>query len=178
MVSFFRRKPSDAAVREGLSQVFPRVWRYALSLTGSRPEADDLAQAACLRAMERADQFQPDSHLDRWVFRIAHNLWVTEVRHRQVRGGNGLVGIETAEIVDPTQDSDVRQERRELLQAVLHLPEVQRQAVVLVYVEGYSYRDAAMILDVPVGTLMSRLAAARAVLAQKFRTEKGGRNVR
>jgi RNA polymerase sigma-70 factor (ECF subfamily) len=128
--------------------------------------------------MERADQFQPDTHLDRWVFRIAHNLWVTEVRHRQVRSGNGLVGIETAEIVDPTQDSDVRQERRELLQAVLHLPEVQRQAVVLVYVEGYSYRDAAMILDVPVGTLMSRLAAARAVLAQKFRTEKGGRNAR
>ncbi|WP_293572780.1 RNA polymerase sigma factor [Phaeobacter sp.] len=165
-------------MREGLAQVFPRVWRYALSLTGARAEADDLAQAACLRAMERADQFSADGHLDRWVFRIAHNLWVSEIRKQKVRRGNGLIGIEVADIVDPTQNAEMQQQRRELLQSVLHLPEAQRHTVILVYVEGYSYRDAAMILDVPIGTVMSRLAAARATLSNKFRAEEKERDAR
>jgi len=173
------RKSPDAAhaeIREGLAKVLPSVWRYALSLTGSRSEADDLAQSACLRAMERGNQYDPGTHLDRWVFRIAHNLWISELRQKKVRKGNGLIGIDVANISDPAQDADRKTERRELMQAVLHLPEAQRQAVVLVYVEGYSYRDASMILDVPVGTVMSRLAAARTTLAQKFRDQKGGRH--
>ena len=165
-----------AAVHEGLAQVFPRIWRYALTLTGSRSDADDLAQAACMRAMERAAQFNPDSHLDRWLFRITHSLWISDRRKYKVRRGNGLVGIDAVDIVDPKQDAEQIAERRELLQSVLHLPEAQRQAVVLVYVEGYSYADAATVLDVPVGTVMSRLAAARATLAQKFRDRTGGRH--
>jgi len=170
------RGQSEQDVREGLRAVFPRVWRYALSLAGSRAEADDLAQLACLRAMERADQFEPGTHLDRWVFRIAHNLWITEMRSQKVRRGNGLVGIDAVDIIDPAQDTDDHMERRDVMQSVLQLPEAQRQAVLLVYVEGYKYRDAAMILDIPVGTVMSRLAAARATLSAKFRARKGGRH--
>lgn len=163
---------------EGLAQVFPRIWRYALTLTGSRNDADDLAQAACVRAIERAGQFEPGTHLDRWVFRITHNLWISDMRQRKIRKGNGLIAIDVMEIEDPAQDADQKAERRDLLQSVLHLPEAQRQAVVLVYIEGYRYRDAAMILDVPVATVMSRLAAARASLAQKFRDTTGGRHAR
>jgi RNA polymerase sigma-70 factor (ECF subfamily) len=172
------RDPSfhRTALRDGVTKVYPRIWRYALSLTGSRNEADDLAQAASLRAIERADQFEPDTKLDRWIFRIAHNLWVSEMRRQKVRRGNGLVGIDLVEIVDPRQSAEMKAERRELLQAVLHLPEAQRQTVVLVYVEGHSYRDAAMILDVPVGTVMSRLAAARTNLSQKLGQRKGARD--
>jgi len=164
----FRNNDEDAKFREDLTQVFPKIWRYALSLTGSRSDADDLAQATSLQAIERAGQFEENTHLDRWMFRIAHNLWVSEKRRQKVRRGNGLVGIDVVDIADPKQNSEMKAERRQLLQSVLHLPEAQRQAVVLVYVEGYSYRDAAMILDVPVGTVMSRLAAARAELAHQF----------
>lgn len=173
---FGKTQPPSSDVRDGLPQVFPRIWRYALTLTGSRADADDLAQAACLRAIEKSAQFDPGTHLDRWVFRITHSLWINELRKHKLRKGNGLVGIDATEIMDPSQDSDHKTQRRELLQSVLHLPEAQRQAVVLVYVEGHSYRDAAQIMDVPVGTVMSRLAAARATLAQKFRDPKGGRN--
>lgn len=165
-------------VRDGLSQLFPHIWRYALTLTGTRSDADDLAQAACLRAMEKAGQFDPGTHLDRWLFRITHNLWVSELRSQKLRKGNGLVAIDVVDIADPSQDADSKAERQDLLQSVVSLPEAQRQTVVLVYVEGYSYRDAAMILDIPVGTVMSRLAAARTVLAQKFRDGAGGRDAR
>lgn len=166
----------ETALRQGIQKVFPRIWRYALTLTGSRADADDLAQSACLRAIEKADLFDPSQHLDRWMFRITSNLWVSEMRRQKVRRGNGLVGVEMADIVDFTQNADDKFERRELLQSVLRLPEVQRQTVVLVYVEGYSYRDAAMILDIPIGTVMSRLAAARSTLAMKFRDAGDGRN--
>ncbi len=171
-------RDTHSELRKDLTQVFPRIWRYALTLTGSRADADDLAQSACLRAMEKAAQFDPDTHLDRWMFRITHNLWISELRRKKVRTGNGLIAIDAAEISDPSQDAEKGQERRELMQHVLHLPEAQRQTVILVYVEGYSYKDAAMILDIPVGTVMSRLAAARTVLAQKFRDPQEVRHVR
>lgn len=164
------------AVHDGLARVFPRIWRYALTLTGSRSDADDLAQAACMRAIEKAEQFAPDTHLDRWMFRITHTLWISDRRRYKLRRGNGLVGIDAVDIIDPRQDAEQIAERRDLLQSVLHLPEAQRQTVVLVYVEGYSYRDAAEILEVPVGTVMSRLAAARTTLAGKFRDRTGGRH--
>ena len=173
---FKRTEGDEAALRNMLVDVFPGIWRYALSLTGSRADADDLAQAASLQAMERADQFQPGTHLDRWVFRIVHNLWISEIRRQKVRKCNGLLGIDVVDIVDPRQDAEMKAERRELLQTVLHLPEAQRQAVVLVYVEGHSYRDAAMIMNVPVGTVMSRLAAARTNLSYRLGNPKWGRN--
>lgn len=72
-----------------MPEVFPRIWRYAFSLTGSRDGADDLAQAACLRAIEKASQFKVGSHLDRWMFRITHNLWISELRKDRVRKGGG-----------------------------------------------------------------------------------------
>lgn len=170
--------PQTAAFREAVATVYPRIWRYALALTGSRAEADDLAQTAALQAIERDDQFEPGTRLESWVFRITHNLWLSEIRRQKVRRGNGLVGIDLLEIADPGQIAEMKAERRELLQAVLTLPEAQRQTVVLVYVEGHSYREAAMILDLPVGTVMSRLAAARTNLAQKLRHQKEARHAR
>lgn len=161
-----------AVVRAGLPAVFPRIWRYALSLTGTRERADDLAQAACLRAMEKATQFEPGTRLDRWLFRITHTIWVNEMRKDAVRRGGGLIAVEEADIADPGQTPEQEVLGREIRQGVLRLPEAQRQTVMLVYIEGYSYRDAAMILDIPLGTVMSRLATARATLGAKFRTHE------
>ncbi|MEO1723876.1 MAG: RNA polymerase sigma factor [Pseudomonadota bacterium] len=159
-------------------QIFPRLWRYALALSGSRTEADELTQSACLRALERSAQFDPSTSLDKWVFRIIHNLWLSDRRRHKVRTGQGLVSIDVIDIVDPGLTADHHMERRELLQAILDLPEAQRQAAIIVYVEGYSYRDASMILGIPVGTVMSRLAAARNNLARQMGGQRGGRHAR
>ncbi|MGC3938622.1 RNA polymerase sigma factor [Roseobacter sp. EG26] len=177
-MKLWRNNNAQQVVREGIPVIFPRIWRYSLTLTGTPERADDLAQAVVLRALEKAEKFEIGTRLDRWMFRIAHNLWVSEIRKNTVRAGGGLVAIEEADIISPEPGPEAVAINREVMMAVLHLPEAQRSTVVLVYVEGYSYRDAAMILDIPLGTVMSRLATARATLGQKFREEGQARDAR
>ncbi|WP_300030325.1 RNA polymerase sigma factor [uncultured Roseobacter sp.] len=165
-------KAAAESVRHAMPGVFPRIWRYSLSLTGNRDSADDLAQAVCLRAMEHADHFEPGTRLDSWMFRIAHNLWVSGLRKTAVRTGGGLVSVDDTVIQDLSPGPEESTLNREVLRAVLRLPEAQRETVLLVYAEGYSYREAAGILDVPIGTIMSRLATARATLGKKFSDEE------
>ncbi|WP_298835801.1 RNA polymerase sigma factor [uncultured Roseobacter sp.] len=171
-MSIWRRKTAAEQIGDVLPEVFPRLWRYSLSLTGNRDAADDLAQAACLRAMENATRFAPGSGIDAWMFRITHNLWISTLRKTAVRTGGGLVAVDETVVEDPAPGPERQALNREVLRTVLRLPEAQRVTVILVYAEGYSYREAADILDVPVGTVMSRLATARAALGQKFRDQE------
>jgi len=134
--------------------------------------ADELAQSACLRALEKAEGFEPGTHLDRWLFRLTQRLWFNELRRDAIRVGGGLVALEDSNIMDPRLDPEAHLLGREVLLAVMRLPEAQRAAVLLVYVEGYSYKDAALILEIPIGTVMSRLAVARSKLVQEFRTNR------
>lgn len=152
-------------VREGLPGVYPRLWRYALALTARRDWADDLAQKTCLRALEKAALFDPATHLDRWVFRMAQRLWLNELRADRVRKGAGLVPVDEVDLPSGAPGVETNILAAEVLTRVRTLPEAQRAAVVLVYVEGYRYAEAAEILEVPVGTIMSRLSAARSKLA-------------
>lgn len=168
-----RRRNASSIVKEGIPSVFPRVWRFAFALAGTRERADDLAQSTCLRAIEKASQFKPGTQLDRWMFRITHNLWISELRKETVRRGGGLVQVEDAELPNPSQTPEETMMLRDVMLAVLRLPEAQRAAVIIVYVEGYSYKDAAMILDIPIGTVMSRLATARATLGHTFKEQVG-----
>ncbi|MBO9450777.1 RNA polymerase sigma factor [Tropicibacter sp. R16_0] len=177
-MKFWRRQTSHDIVRNGVAAIFPRLWRYSLTLTGKPEGADDLAQATCLRAIEQADRFQADTDLAKWMFRIAHNLWVSELRKTAVRAGGGLVAIEDADLMDLKPGPEAAVLNREVMVAILRLPEAQRATVVLVYVEGYAYREAAEILDIPIGTVMSRLASARATISQIFEHEKGTRHGR
>lgn len=151
-------------VRKGLQPLFPRLWRYCLALTGSRDRADDLAQAACLRALDKADQFQTGTELDRWMFRLTQRLWLNELRADTVRRGQGLLPIEETDLPDQKNDPQANLFARQVLSQVMKLPEAQRVTVLLVYMEGYSYREASETLDIPIGTVMSRLSAARAKL--------------
>ena len=178
MLRSWSRRNSTHEVEAGLPEVFPRIWRYAFSLTGTKDGADDLAQSACLRAIERASQFKSGSHLDRWMFRITHNLWISELRKEKVRKGGGLPVIDISEIPDPNQNPEREYDRKEVLKSVLDLPEAQRATVFLVYVEGYSYKAAAEILNIPLATVMSRLATARSNLGRKFRDQEGLSNAR
>lgn len=165
------RKDATDIVRAGIKDILPRLWRYCLVLTGNRDLADDLAQAVCLRALEKADQFQPGTHLDRWLFRIAQRTWINDLRKQAVRTGGGLMPVEESDLPDTNADPEMNILGREVLMGVMALPEAQRTTVLLVYAEGYSYRDTADILDIPVGTVMSRLAAARKKLVEEFGDE-------
>jgi RNA polymerase sigma-70 factor (ECF subfamily) len=151
----------EAVVKEGMPDIYPRLWRYAVALTGRRDWADDLAQATCIRAIEKADLFQPGTQLDRWMFRMAQRLWYNELRSRKVRKGGGLVPVEETDLADPGPAAETNILAREVLSHVQGLPDAQRETVFLVYVEGYSYKEAAEMLEIPIGTVMSRLAGAR-----------------
>lgn len=154
-------------VRTGLRPLLTRLWRYGLVLSGRRDVADDLVQATCLRALERAGQFQPGTRLDRWLFAILHSIWLNEVRARQIRQGAGFADPETSLVVDGARQMETALTAVQVLREVERLPEAQRSAVFLVYVEGLAYREAAEVLDIPIGTVMSRLAAARETLGRR-----------
>ncbi len=162
------RKKSHDEVREGLHALYPRLWRYCLVLTGSRDRADDLAQAACLRAIENADKYQSGTRLDFWLIRMTQRLWLNELRAAAVRRGGGILPVEDIELPDDKPDPEMNLLAREVFEAVMALPEAQRSAVVLVYVEGFSYKEAADVLDIPIGTVMSRLAVARSKISATF----------
>jgi RNA polymerase sigma-70 factor, ECF subfamily len=156
-------------VRLGLPAHLARLWRYGLALSRSREAAEDLVQATCLRALERAEQFQPGTRLDRWLFAILRSVWLNDARARRVRLGQGQVDAETALVVDGEHEIETNISAAEVLRNLGGLPEAQREAVLLVYVEGYTYREAADLLDAPIGTIMSRLAAARLALTASER---------
>ena len=157
---------AEEEVHAGLVSLLPRLWRYGLVLSGQRDVAEDLVQATCVRAMERALQFLPGTRLDRWLFSILHSIWVDEVRARKVRFGGGLVEPESALVMDGEGKIETHVLVNQTLRLVDALPITQRNAVFLAYVEGLSYQEVAEVLNIPVGTVMSRLANARARLAE------------
>lgn len=120
-----------------------------------------MAQAAALRAIEKADKYQADTKLDAWVFTIARRIWLNEMRAAKVRNEGNLVSLDAIELPDPRSGPETNIFHREVFNNVMALPEAQRVTVLLVYVEGYAYKEAADMLDIPIGTVMSRLSAAR-----------------
>jgi RNA polymerase sigma-70 factor (ECF subfamily) len=153
-------------VRAGLAAHLARLWRYGLVLSSRGDMAEDLVQATCLRALERSDQFQAGSRLDRWLFSILRSIWLNEVRARRIRQGEGVVDAETSLTFDGKKEIETNILTHQVLKEVQLLPQVQRETLFLVYVEGLTYREAAQILDVPIGTVMSRLAAVRQELGR------------
>ena len=125
-------------VRGGLEARLPRLWRYALSLSGARDVAEDLVQATCLRAIERAEQFQPGTRLDRWLFTILRSIWLNESRSRRVRAGQGVLDAGEALSIDGAHEIETNISAAQVLRAIGALPAAQRETVLLVYVEGYS----------------------------------------
>jgi RNA polymerase sigma-70 factor (ECF subfamily) len=157
--------PHHDVVMKGLSAELKSLWRFGLVLSGNRDTAEDLVQSTCVRAIERSHQFQPGTRLNRWLFSILHSIWINEVRARRVRQGGGLVDAETALVFDGAAAVETNIVAGQVLRSVQGLPDAQRETVFLVYVEGLTYREAAEFLRIPIGTVMSRLAAARTRLA-------------
>lgn len=166
----------DQLQRE-LPQLLPRLWRFALRLTRSRADAEDLVQRCCLRALERRGQWQPGTALLSWLFAIMHSIWLNELRSAQRRREFNVdwedeLGEADAANHELASGSSNDPEHvlmcREIVDTVQALPEAQRLVMMLVVVEGLSYREAAQVLDVPMGTVMSRLARARLTVGERF----------
>lgn len=140
--------------------------RFSISLTGSRDTADDLVQAACERALAHQDSFDPATRFDAWIFRILRNLWIDQIRKGRTAGHKEDIE-DHADSAALMENPDVfpRMELREVSEAIAALSEDQREVLILVCVEDLSYRDTAAVLDIPIGTVMSRLARARKNLA-------------
>ena len=153
-------------LKQDLIALLPRLRRFAFTIARSAADADDLVQEACIRALTRQDQWNPAQPLDRWVFRILRNVWIDEVRKRQVRTGQGQIPAEDASELVSVETGEARFAERELHKKITDMPDELGVVVLVVSVEGYSYKEAAELLDIPVGTVMSRLHRARKQLAQ------------
>jgi RNA polymerase sigma-70 factor (ECF subfamily) len=148
-----------------LIAALPKLWRYCLGLTQRRADADDLAQAACLRALEQIERFKEHDFPDRWLIKVARNLWLNQLKADRVRRGGGLVPVDRLDLEDLATSPELDMFTSQVFSAVMSLPEAQRDTVLLTYVEGYSYKETAEIQDIPIGTVMSRLADARRKLS-------------
>jgi RNA polymerase sigma-70 factor (ECF subfamily) len=158
-------KTGHDEVRQGLAEHLARLWRYALVLSRRRDIAEDLVQATCVRALEKSHQFTPGSRLDRWLFAILHSIWLNDLRSRKARESGRLDLDEAHGAHDGVSAAESTVRARQVLRQVDEMPDGQRAAIFLVCVEGFAYREAAEVLKVPIGTIMSRISSARARLA-------------
>jgi len=137
--------------------------RFAIGLAGSQADGDDLCQMTIERALSRRDQWQEGTRLDSWMYRIMRNIFIDE-RRASSRRRETFVDEEAGLSIGSDGGQEARVELSMVDRAMARLPEDQREAVLLVMVEGYSYKEAAAIVDCPVGTLNSRLVRGRDAL--------------
>ena len=158
--------------------LIPALRRYARSLLGNRDAADDLVQDTLERTVSRWHQRRVDGDARTWVFTILHNLAINSMRQRTRRGWHAPID-EVDEAVfarDPVQEDQLR--HRDLLRGLADLPEDQRAVLLLVAVEDLTYAEAARVLDIPIGTVMSRLARGRNKLLRSMAGEAGAPTAR
>lgn len=165
-----------SSFQRDLIAVVPKLRRFAMSLTGNAADGDDLVQSACEKALRNQGQFQIGTRFDSWMYRIVQTLWLDDMRKRKVRGPS--VDPADIDIGDEGKAARLPEDRMMLAHAaaaMATLPEVQRVVLSLVAIEGLSYKEAASVLDVPVGTVMSRLSRAREALLPQLGMSRGGR---
>lgn len=161
---------SDADPRAQIISLLPRLRRFASGLTHDGHMADDLVQTACLKALERWHQYQADTSLASWMFRIVQTTWLDDYRKRaRHKTDTDTDALPDLEGEDGRQVVERRSEMRAVRDALMQLPDDQRAVLMLVTVDGLSYQEAASALGIPMGTVMSRLARARTRLANALR---------
>jgi len=152
--------------RDSIIPHIPRLRRYARLLTGDAHRADDLVQdtleRACLKWQLWHPGADPSVQLRAWLFTVMHNLFVNQVRSRAGMARD-TVDAEDLELAGPSPDVGLRMD---LLRAVMQLPEDHREVLLLVALEDFSYAEAAILIGVPIGTVMSRLSRARLRLTE------------
>jgi RNA polymerase sigma-70 factor (ECF subfamily) len=152
---------------ERLLEHLPRLRRFAHALARNAADADDLLQASVERALLRRDQWEPGTRLDSWMYRLMRNLWIDTVR-AETRRGETFVPPEAGDGIGTAGNQEAVVELGKVGAALRRLPPEQREAVALVVVEGFAYKEAAEILDIPMGTLTSRLVRGREALMARL----------
>jgi RNA polymerase sigma-70 factor (ECF subfamily) len=152
-----------------LLSLLPRLRRFARSLARDPADADDVVQNAVERALKARDQWQPGTRLDSWMYRIVRNCWIDEGRARTRRGQTFVPEEAGRDVADPAhEEMERRGAIRDVGRAMEELPAEQREVIALVLVEGLAYKEAAEILDIPIGTLTSRLTRGRQALVRRL----------
>ena len=154
-----------SGLERDIVELLPRLRRLARALTRDVTDADDVVQLTVERALARQHQWRLGTRLDSWMFGIMKNAWIDETRARRRRGAV-LASAEEGEHVgdDGAALMATRLAVGEVRRAMAALPEEQRIAVALVLIEGLSYKDAAEVLEIPPGTLASRIVRGRTAL--------------
>ncbi len=156
---------STEAFGDQLVQLLPRMRRFARGLARDGADGDDLCQATIERALKSSHQWQGGTRLDAWVYTIMRNIWTDQVRARTRRGQTFVAeeaGLDVGNAGDGAIEAHV--ELGNVGRAMDQLPHEQREAVMLVMVEGFAYKEAAEIIGCPMGTLTSRLVRGREAL--------------
>ncbi|MBA5636744.1 RNA polymerase sigma factor [Duganella sp. LX20W] len=151
-------------IHQDIAALLPRLRRFARTITFHREDADDLVQIAVERALGRSEQWEEGTRLDSWIFRIMKNAWIDEVRARTRR--DRLFAPEEAGEHVGDESAEAHQQRLAIQKAVSLLSDEHRLVIGLVLVEGLPYKEAAEVLEIPMGTLTSRLVRARTALQE------------
>lgn len=158
----------DERIPERVPELIPRIRRFAYSLTGSMADADDLLQGTLERLLSR--EVPEEVELLKWAFRVCRNLWIDECRSRKVRQTAALrPELSEGQVVDGERATASKIELDQVDAAMARLPDDQRCILSLVAVQGMSYQDVAATLEIPKGTVMSRLARARVALSETLK---------
>jgi len=152
-----------AAFENEMLAVLPRLRRFARALARDAADADDLCQMTVEKALLARASWQPGTRLDSWMYRIMRNAWIDTARARG-RASETFVDAEAGAAVGGDGGAEARVALGEVEAAMRRLPDEQREAVALVLVEGLAYKEAAEVLDIPMGTLTSRLVRGRQAL--------------
>ncbi len=161
-------KVHESSLRDDLVAAIPNMRAFAISLCGNRDRADDLVQEALVKAWNHLDSFEVGTNLKAWLFTILRNAYFSELRKtkREVADSEGQIAARVAVPAEQHAHLDLK----DLGEALAQLPADQREALILVGAEGFSYEDAATISGCAVGTVKSRVNRARAKLAELMGT--------
>jgi len=144
------------------------LWRFAIRLSNDRGIAEDLVQKTIVRSLEKKQQFVDDSNFRSWLFKIQHSIWKNDLREKAIRDKVSFNTVDINEVISNESHSDQNLFFKEVMNQLNQLPEAQRITMILVCIDGYSYKETAAILDVAEGTIMSRVARARLKIGQAF----------
>jgi len=156
---------SSQPFESGLTELLPRLRRFAHGLSRNGADADDLTQGTVERALRSRDQWEPGTKLDSWLYRIMRNLWIDTVRARGRKERHEAPEEEALSVgQDPREAIETSLELKRAMAAMEQLPDEQREIVALILIEGFGYREVSEMLDLPIGTVSSRLVRGRNAL--------------
>jgi RNA polymerase sigma-70 factor (ECF subfamily) len=153
------------AFERELTELLPRLRRFAHALSKNAADADDLTQSTVERALRSREQWEPGTRMDSWLYRIMRNLWIDTVRSRGRKEKHEAPEVEALKVGDDPRDAiESSLELKRAMSAMERLPDEQREVVALILIEGFGYREVSEMLDLPIGTVSSRLVRGRNAL--------------